>query len=73
MKKKSRNSKSKHGKSVDQNNNDRNVLYNYTITNYDPFICGQPLFLIKKPDFIRKLELEYGINKDKEYMPKCRG
>lgn len=73
MKKKSKKLKSKHGKSNDPNNSVRNVLYNYPVTNYDPFICGQPLFLIKKPDFIRKLELEYGINKDKEYIPKCRG
>lgn len=72
MKKKSKKLKSKHGKSNDPNNSVRNVLYNHPIKNYDPLICGEPLFLIKKPKIIRELELEYGIDTG-VYIRKCRG
>lgn len=48
------------------------VLNIMPITKFDPFICGQPLFLIKKPKFIRDLELEYGIDTE-VYIPNAMG
>lgn len=48
------------------------VLNTIPITKFDPFRCGQPLFLIKKPKFIRDLELEYGIDTE-VYIPNAMG